>query len=270
MGATPSKRKILFVEPQAAPSPRPILDSITRKMCAAFRHATQSEYAYGGVHQCLCGATSSCCDHFLPDGTMTNSLCIHYVAHHRPSVPSQELRLIPAFEWGEAEPNDRELSGPELMAASIRRFVERSMGHTALDKWRAWGLDLEALCAQMRSFDPGNRQAAEELFSLLRFFSRQMPAFSAALERGNLNAATWGDESLRLPDWNRGAWLPPKMALLHAQYDDQGERRRVAFHFRYLRVPGAPVPQELTKLSQTADVDIKRAISLAIEGLSEG
>jgi hypothetical protein len=93
------KSRLLFIEPQEPPTPRAVIDSITRKMCEAFRRAHRSDYASGGFHSCRCRATSSCCDYFLPDGTMTNSLCIHYVAHHRSEVPLEQLRLIEDFSY---------------------------------------------------------------------------------------------------------------------------------------------------------------------------
>src|SRR3954452_15999781 len=86
-------RHLLFIEPQEPPTSRPVMDSVTRKMCAAFRLARMSDYGYGGVHECRCRAMSSSCDHFLPDGVKTNSLCIHYVAHHRASVPPEQIKL---------------------------------------------------------------------------------------------------------------------------------------------------------------------------------
>ncbi len=107
-------KRLLFIVPQQEPMSEPVLDSVTRRMCAAFRRARQSSYAYGGVHQCCCGALSSCVDYFLPDGSMTNSLCIHYVAHHRSEVPAEQLEAIATFEWGEARFRlKRNFSAPE-------------------------------------------------------------------------------------------------------------------------------------------------------------
>jgi len=237
-------------------------------MCAAFRQATQSEYGYGGVHVCGCGAISSSSDHFLPDGSMTNSLCIHYVAHHRTAVSTEELGIIAAFGWGEADPNDRELLGPAFIAAGTRRLVERSIGHAALKVLCASGPDVQGFCAQLRSENSERRQGAEQLLAMLQFFSHRMEAFSAALDRLKLDAVTWGDESLRLPVWNRAAWLVPMIELLRGSYDDCRERRRLAFHFRYLRSHGAVIPQELIKLNETTDEHLKAAVSLAIQGLS--
>ncbi|MDB5292980.1 MAG: hypothetical protein JWL69_4221 [Phycisphaerales bacterium] len=263
-----SKRRLLFIEPQEPPSSPPVLDTITRMMCAAFRQAKNSDYGYGGIHQCRCGANSSACDYFLPDGTMTNSLCVHYVAHHRNSVSFEELAIVAAFAWGEADPTDDELQSPEILALRTRRMVERYLGDTTQKTWRAWGLDIESLCSLLREFNSEDRQSAEDLFTLLGYFSGQMSMLSTALGNLKLDAAIWGSESLRLPAWSRSAWMAPMLELLQARYGEPRERRYVAYYFRHLRSPGAPLPQSLIDLSETAEGDIKSAALLAIRGLS--
>src|SRR6516164_5548768 len=97
--------RLLYIEPMQPASPTPIIDQITRKMCAAFRTARRSDYQFGGVHTCCCGAQSSSCDYHLLDGNITNSLCVHYVGHHRTEVPRGHLERIEAFTCGETEPN---------------------------------------------------------------------------------------------------------------------------------------------------------------------
>jgi hypothetical protein len=119
-----SSRELLFIEPQQPASPTPVIDHITRRMCAAFRQARDSDYACGGHHRCICGATSADHDFYLPNGDLTNSLCVHYVAYHRSEVPQQELARIEAFTSGEVEPTLRELELPCPIHDALPGLVE--------------------------------------------------------------------------------------------------------------------------------------------------
>ncbi|HEX5242037.1 MAG TPA: hypothetical protein VFW23_02160 [Tepidisphaeraceae bacterium] len=260
--------RLLFIEPQEPPSELPVLDSITRKICAAFRQARQSDYAAGGVHFCLCGAASSCCDHFLPDGTVTNFLCIHYVAHHREAVPPVELDRISRFEWGEADPEENELKGPAKMAAGKRAMIERSLGNTALSLWCQLGLDVEQLCAMMRSYSVEERNGAEELFELLRSFAYDLPAIYAAIKRSSVEVRQWGAKALKLPDWDRSSWCKPMLELLCADKLTEQQRRTAGFRFWYLRADGSKTLQALVELRDSSGADITKAANLAIKKLT--
>src|SRR5262245_22363123 len=110
-----SSPMLLFIEPQQPASPTPVIDQITRRMCAAFRKARASAYVFCGYHRCVCGAISGDHDFHLPNGDVTNSLCVHYVAHHRSEVPREELARIGAFRFGEVEPTPQELQKPPPM-----------------------------------------------------------------------------------------------------------------------------------------------------------
>src|SRR5262249_59075363 len=88
---------LLYIEPAQPASSEPVLDHLTRKMAAAFRKARLSEWRSCGVHECVCGAHSTSRDYRLPNGEVTNALCVHYVAHHRPEVPAGQLARIEAF-----------------------------------------------------------------------------------------------------------------------------------------------------------------------------
>src|SRR5262245_32436815 len=94
---------LLFIEPPQPSSTFPLIDPLTRKLCAALRKATWKG-GYRGRHECICGALSSTTDHYLPNGVLTNSLCVHYLAHHRSEVPPGELLRVGALDWGEVEP----------------------------------------------------------------------------------------------------------------------------------------------------------------------
>lgn len=74
---------MLYIVPKNEPSEQPIIDELTMKMVAAFRKATLSQIQSYGSHYCLCGARCDGTDWILPNGTGTNSLCVHYLAYHR-------------------------------------------------------------------------------------------------------------------------------------------------------------------------------------------
>lgn len=260
-------QRLLFIEPQEPPSTQAVLDSFTRKMCAAFRRATTSPYAFGGVHSCRCGATSSCTDHFLPDGAVTNSLCIHYVAHHRNSVPDEQLRAIDAWAWGEAQPTEEELLGPELIAAGFSRMIERSLG-SGLQVFRRWGLDTARLCSHMRSYKPDERENAQDLFDLLLNMKHLCRQLSEALGTSNENELAWGQRALRLPDWDRQSWLGPMIGILGTAGIDEGTRRLVAWQFRHFRKTKTSVPSALVELREASEGELKKAASLAIHRMS--
>lgn len=104
-----SEKGILYIEPSRATSGEPTIDALTRKMTAAFRLGKPG-MSYRGWHQCACGAHSSNCDYSLPNGEMTNSLCVHYLAYHRSEVSELQLEKVNALNSGEAEPTQKELA----------------------------------------------------------------------------------------------------------------------------------------------------------------
>jgi hypothetical protein len=141
-----SPRRLLFIEPRQPASPTPVIDQITRRMSAAFRQATNSEYACGGYHRCICGVLSEDHDFYLPNGDLTNSLCVHYVAYHRAEVPQQALARIDSFTFGELEPTQGELQAPREIFEKSRELpeypVEARQALTELDA-RIEALDQE-------------------------------------------------------------------------------------------------------------------------------
>jgi len=138
-----SDKGLLFIEPTQPASPTPVIDGITKRMCAAFRQAERSAYAYGGFHTCICGAHSSSSDYHLPNGDLTNSLCVHYVAHHRLEVPQPQLARIEAFTFGEAEPTWNELTSPRPILGDAPMEVRQALKE--LDD------QIEALQEQMKT-----------------------------------------------------------------------------------------------------------------------
>jgi hypothetical protein len=95
---------LLYIEPQGAAADQPVIDETTRKMAAAYAASTPSEFGYRGFHMCACSATSDNRDHYLADGTDTNSLCVHYLAFHRPEVPQFQLDKVAALDVEGIEP----------------------------------------------------------------------------------------------------------------------------------------------------------------------
>lgn len=93
-------KHLLMIEPHYDKEPY-ILDDLTQKAELVYMRAKTPQYGYRGFHQCACGATSDNLDHILPDGTITNSLMVHYIAEHRAEVPQSEIdkleRLYKAF-----------------------------------------------------------------------------------------------------------------------------------------------------------------------------
>jgi glutathione S-transferase len=134
-----SDHGLLFIEPEQTATPTPVIDRITRKLCAAFRQARDSDWASGGFHQCCCGAMSEDHDFHLPNGDLTNSLCVHYVAHHRSEVPQQQLARIDSFTSGEVEPTWEELHDPHPILPELPEEVRQAVTEVeaeieALDK----------------------------------------------------------------------------------------------------------------------------------------
>lgn len=66
-------------------------DELTQNAVKAFSKAIQSVKRYRGFHTCVCGRTSDNGDWIMPDGRITNSLLVHYVAYHRGEVPQEEI-----------------------------------------------------------------------------------------------------------------------------------------------------------------------------------
>jgi hypothetical protein len=100
---------LLYVVPTRECSVAPVLDKWTRRMTASFHAAESCAWFSCGVHECVCGAISTPSDYALPNGWITNALCVHYLAYHRDEVPEPELERVGRLGEGEAEPNQREL-----------------------------------------------------------------------------------------------------------------------------------------------------------------
>jgi hypothetical protein len=115
---------IMMIEPQTDASPLPVIDELTRKMAGAWRNRKDSEHAYRGYHTCRCGATSDSHDHYI-NGVLTNSLCVHYLAHHRDGVPESELAKVRVLPDAGVTPKVEELQSPKFRWGTEKRRTTR-------------------------------------------------------------------------------------------------------------------------------------------------
>lgn len=101
---------VLYIRARLPASEKPVIDPLTRKMTAMLRKAVRPPFGFGGRYVCTCGAQSDSADRILPGDRVTNTLCVHYLAHHREEVPPEQLALVEALpeEDGE-EPSIEEL-----------------------------------------------------------------------------------------------------------------------------------------------------------------
>jgi hypothetical protein len=122
---------ILYVEPSRDISLKPVIDELTRKMTAALRQSQSGTFnpasqqfrvgsGFRGTHECACGVRSSNCDYRLPNGEITNSLCVHYLAWHRDELSPEQLDKVAALEYGEADPTKDELKEPPRVTKLIK------------------------------------------------------------------------------------------------------------------------------------------------------
>jgi hypothetical protein len=78
-------KTLLMLTPTQPASTEPVIDAFTQIMAAALIN-TEHKNRYRGFHTCACGAHSDNIDHWI-NGYRTNSLAVHYLAHHRNEVP---------------------------------------------------------------------------------------------------------------------------------------------------------------------------------------
>lgn len=106
---------LLYIEPQNQKSENPLVDSLARKMTAAYQHQkstgvlrSDGSYTEGvstmGFQRCACQATSDPVDYKLDCGYVTNSLCVHYLAWHRDEIPELEIAKVNSLPDEELEP----------------------------------------------------------------------------------------------------------------------------------------------------------------------
>lgn len=264
---------LFYIEPDGPASAAPLVDHLTRKMTAALRRG-QRFGLWGGVHECVCGAQSTSCDYVLPSDDVTNSLCVHYLAHHRAEVPSGMLARVDALACGEAEPSERELQGPEFVLNRVRAEIEERLGPELLSAWQEWGLDFPALCLCMRGGRLAGpvcltdvRQDAEHLFQILSAVSAAaLGQLRAFVQRAHGDVRTWAADALRVPGWKRELWVEPLADLMRCA-DDNHDGFSIGYGI-YLLGPhaGAAVPT-LFQLVAEASGKLQRAAAFTLGGI---
>jgi hypothetical protein len=272
-------KALLYIEPTQPASTEPVLDHLTRKMAAAFRKARPSECGSRGVHECVCGAESTSRDYLLPNGEVTNWLCVHYVAYHRPEVPAGQLARIEALTFGEAAPVAEQLQGPELVLARVRARVEKWLDANRLNILTRWGLDVDGLSRNLRGgclpagqgYSPARRDAEDLLTLLSSIKADELSCVEVAVEQDHGDVRKWGQQALRIPGWDRGLWVSPLLALFQSWCKGMG-RREAVMNIRYLR----PVSQyqegaALLELArrEAGNRDDQHDLSLVLRGLAE-
>jgi hypothetical protein len=272
-------KELLYIEPTQPASVEPVLDQLTRKMAGAIRKARLSEWGWCGVHECVCGALSTSRDYLLPNGEVTNWLCVHYVAHHRSEVPVSQLARIEAFTFGQARPLAEQLQGPEVVLARVRARVEKWLDANRLNILTGWGLDVDGLSRNLRGgclpaeqgYSPARRDAEDLLTLLSSIKADELSCVRVAVEQDHGDMRQWGQQALRSPGWDRGLWVSPLLALFQWWCKGMGLREAV-MKLRYLR----PVSQyqegaallELAK-READDRDYQHDLTLVLRGLGE-
>ena len=107
-----SADQLLMIHPTLPPSREPVVDGLTRRMAGALSRA-EHVHATRGFHRCTglgCRAFSDNVTH-LVDGYVTNSLAVHYLAHHRAEVPRGELAKVAMLFGPDTDPTAEQLSG---------------------------------------------------------------------------------------------------------------------------------------------------------------
>jgi hypothetical protein len=147
---------------------------------------------------------------------------VHYLAHHRAEVDDKQLVTVNGFTYGEAEPSEQELQGPEYLLRRIRASVERRLGPARLQIWGTWGLDLEALSQALRGgclpapeIFTQARQDAQELYDLVCSIQcGALPCVKTTVLRTHRDMAAWTAKALCVSGWERAAWISPLADML--------------------------------------------------------
>jgi HEAT repeat len=211
-------RNLLYIEPQTAASSAPLIDSLTRRMTAAYRLARQSDGLWMGFHTCICGVNSSTRDYFLPTGEMTNSLCVHYLAHHREAIPSRQLERVANLRFGEDEPSEGELRGERWRG----NWPVDYFGETRLVRFAEAGIDLASIYfAAVDHPHAGPLLEHHGLSNLRRCTEEVLPEFVHALRQSHGDVGSWVAQAC-WPANFRAAWVPPLLALL--SHENSGVR----------------------------------------------
>lgn len=137
---------LLYIEPDARSiSKVPVDDELTKSLELAFSQAKQgtADYdnlssggkhfkegeGYRGMHFGEDGQVSSTCDYLLPNGFITNSLCVHYVRYYRKSLPESELKKLKKLHADMMRPASAAKESDGLLQ-KMYKYVTRQGGAT--------------------------------------------------------------------------------------------------------------------------------------------
>jgi HEAT repeat protein len=208
-----SDKDLLFIEPQAPASSAPLIDSLTRRMTAAYRFAQPSSYHFCGVHQCICGACSSSCDYFLPDGVKTNSLCVHYLAYHREAVPGRQMARVAKLKFGEADPSEEELRGGRWRGNRPSDYF----GKAKLAQFANGGIDLALIYLAAEDTPQCHELFRHALSNFWDCPEEAVTEFLSAVRQTHGDVRLWAAQAFWPAGWKE-AWVSPLLTLLgHAE-----------------------------------------------------
>ena len=202
-----SDNDLLFIEPKTPASSAPVIDSLTRRMTAAYRFAKPGAH-YMGWHDCICGAMSSTCDYFLPNGDKINSLCVHYLAYHREAVRCKQLARVAELAFGEAEPSPGELAGGRCRDNEPGDLI----GRARLGCFAEAGLDLASIYFAARD-TPQRREVTNALYHLQECPREGIVGLVGALRETHGDVGSWTGRAFGPHEW-RDAWVSPLLVLL--------------------------------------------------------
>ena len=206
-----SKSGLLFIEPQNAASVVPVIDDLTRRMTAAYRAARPGYPKFCGVHTCVCGAMSEGHNYMLPDRQTTNSLCVHYMAHHRAEVPAEQLDRVAALTCGMAEPAEEELRGGRWRGNRAGDYF----GTEKVEAFAQSGFDLAAAYGAAHGTSRADEYFRHVFWILDEMPLDVLPFLAHAIRQSDSDIPRW----LARPFWPQGwkeAWIAPLLVLLRS------------------------------------------------------
>jgi hypothetical protein len=200
---------LLFIEPQGKAAESPFIDDLTRRMTAAYRAAEPGSRMFCGVHTCACGAMSAARNYSLPDRRTTNSLCVHYLAHHRPDVPAEQLARVASLTCGLAEPSEEELRGGRWRGNRLGDFLGRDL----VAAFAGGGLDLSNAYLETEGAAQEGAYHHHVLGSLASMPIKAVPVLIDAISQTDGGIDRWMASAFWPERWKE-AWIAPLLTVL--------------------------------------------------------
>ena len=94
---------VLYIEPMNEPRKSSIseyrwLEKLMKNAKHGIYDKTSKQFIenalFNGIHTCSCGAQSKDYDLLLPNGMVTNTLCMHYLEFHQAEIPKKEFKKL--------------------------------------------------------------------------------------------------------------------------------------------------------------------------------